>query len=250
MALKASICHKVLRRLGVSSTLSQLGRGKLKVNGSRPRTQFLSLSSLINDHFSTYSDLNHPCRSTLTVALNSLGCSPAVIIETGSSAWGTNSTLLFDSYCNSFGGHCYSVDIRMDPLLQLRNIASRSTTLFCDDSVSFLRDVTIPDTGADLLYLDSWDVDWTDPIPSAVHGLNEYLTALKHLKPGALVLIDDTPADISQMQAVHPEYAVDFSSFHAQFGFAPGKGALVKQLVEATGRGTILAHEYQLLIRI
>jgi hypothetical protein len=73
---------------------------------------------------------------------------------------------------------------------------------------------------------------------------------MKNLQPGALVLIDDTPRDFATMQIVQPHASKAFKQFQDMFGFAPGKGSLVKQLIESTGRGTILAHEYQLLIRI
>lgn len=250
MALNNSLTYKVLRRLGIIDAAARLLRGRLKVQGSGTRAKWHETASLVQNHFVSYSDLNHPCRSTLSLAIDTLGQRPAVIVETGSSAWGTNSTLLFDAYCNSFGGHCYTVDIRLDPLIELRKLVTNNSSLYCNDSVSFLNTLTVPENKIDLLYLDSWDVDWADPLPSAIHGLNEYLTAIRNLQPGALVLIDDTPIDLNIIKQVQPHAASYFLDFQKRFGFAPGKGALVKQLIESTGRGIILAHEYQLLIRI
>jgi hypothetical protein len=43
----------------------------------------------------------------------------------------------------------------------------------------------------DLLYLDSFDVDWDDPHPSALHHLHELCAAMPALKPGAIVAVDD-----------------------------------------------------------
>lgn len=250
MALFNSMCYRVLRRFGVVDAAARFGRGHLKAQGLAIRPASKNSRQLIETHFSTYSDQHHPCRSTLTLALEALKQVPATIVETGSSAWGTNSTLLFDAYCSSFGGQCHSVDIRLDPMLQLHKLASNSTTLYCNDSVSFLRKLNLANDKIDLLYLDSWDVDWADPIPSAIHGLNEYLTAIRNLQPGALILIDDTPKDLATLQKVQPHATASFINFQDRFGFAPGKGALVKRLIESTGRGTILAHEYQLLIQI
>lgn len=250
MALFNSLGYKVLRRAGVVDAAARIGRGHLKAQGSATRDVFKSSRLLIDKHFATYSEVHHPCRSTLTFALEALKQMPAMIVETGSSAWGTNSTLLFDAYCNSFGGHCHTVDIRLEPMLQLRKLVTNSSSLYCNDSVSFLNTLIIPDDNIDLLYLDSWDVDWADPIPSAIHGLNEYLAAIRNLRPGALVLIDDTPIDLATIERVQPHAATSFVDFQDRFGFAPGKGALVKRLVESTGRGTILAHEYQLLIQV
>ncbi len=250
MALNNSLIHKVLRRLGIVDLSARLVRGHLKVNGAGTRPKWHTSSTLVQNHFANHSDLSHPCRSTLGLAIAALDQRPAVIVETGSSAWGTNSTLLFDAYCSSFGGHCHTVDIRLDPLIQLRRMVTTSSSLYCNDSVSFLNTLVVPNNKIDLLYLDSWDVDWADPIPSAIHGLNEYLAAIRNLRPGALVLIDDTPIDLATIERVQPHAATSFVDFQDRFGFAPGKGALVKRLVESTGRGTILAHEYQLLIQV
>ncbi len=250
--LMNSVVIKILRRLGVLAITAPLVRGRVSISGRRTAHTYPNLKSLIDEHFIRFSTPDHPCKATLTQALELLHGQPALIAETGSSAWGTNSTLLLDSYCNSFGGACHSVDIRLEPMLQLQNIASSRTRLYCDDSVAFLKNLTLPSDNAriDLLYLDSWDVNWADPMPSALHGLNEFLAAMPKLKSGSLVLIDDTPKDIANVTKAHPSAATDFQTFVDSFGFAPGKGALVKQMIESTGRGQILAHEYQLLIRI
>jgi hypothetical protein len=78
-----------------------------------------------------------------------------------------------------------------------------------EDSVSFLgrfarelvaaeplgRDVPTRSTGTrkciDLLYLDSYDVDWNDPHPSALHHLMELCAAMPGLQSGSLVVVDD-----------------------------------------------------------
>jgi hypothetical protein len=49
------------------------------------------------------------------------------------------------------------------------------------------------------------------------------------------------------MQKVQPDHVVEFRSFADDYGFFPGKGALIKQLLLATGKGKQIAHEYQLL---
>jgi hypothetical protein len=245
-----AIAIKLLRRLGVLNFAAGIAQGKLSTQGVKVREKFTDLPALVESHFADISQPDHPCRSTLAEALSLLNEQSAIIAETGSSAWGTNSTMLFDTYCNSFGGACHSVDIRVEPMLALHPLTTSRTTLYCDDSVAFLNKLSIGQSKVDLLYLDSWDVNWDDPMPSAIHGLNEYLAATKHLAPGSLVLIDDTPKSVKNIEAVQPLVSTPYALFLERFGFAPGKGALVKQLVEATGRGTILAHEYQLLIRI
>ena len=48
---------------------------------------------------------------------------------------------------------------------------------------------------ADLLYLDSFDVDFENPLPAAAHHLSELMAALNLLAPGSLVAVDDNRDD-------------------------------------------------------
>jgi hypothetical protein len=141
----------VLLRNRVLDGLSPIFKGKKSFRGMVTRDRFESLEQLIDDHFLKYSDSAHPCRATLATALEKLGKKPAVITETGSSAWGTNSSLLFDSYVNSFGGLFTSVDLRAEPMFTLRSLCTNRSEFCCDDSVSFLkklaRNNTIPKEG-------------------------------------------------------------------------------------------------------
>lgn len=171
----------------------------------------------------------------------------AIILETGPSAWGTNSSLLFDSYVNSFGGSFESVDIRLQPSIVLRVQCSSNSSFYCNDSVSFLNQWSKNNHQVDLVYLDSWDVDWDNPIPSAMHGLSEYLAIAPSLLPGSLLLVDDTPFDDQVTKSVQPNHIEPFMRFYGMFGFYPGKGAFVKQHLESIGRGKQIEHSYQLL---
>jgi hypothetical protein len=170
-----------------------------------------------------------------------------VILETGSSAWGTNSSLLFDSYVNSFGGAFASVDLRPEPMFRLRSLCTERSEFFCDDSVSFLRKIAAQGLHPDLVYLDSWDVDWADPLASALHGFHEFLVVFPLLRNGALLLVDDTPANSDVMLKVQPTNIVHFQRFSRIYGFAPGKGALIKNFLVKNAIGKEMTHEYQLL---
>ena len=210
---------------------------------------FPSVALLVEHHFKEYSVPDHPCRITLGMALQRLRGQEACIVETGSSAWGTNSSLLFDSYVSSFGGHFDTVDIRLEPSIRLRPLCCRKTRLHTDDSVVFLKRWAkqYQNQKIDLLYLDSWDVNWFAPESSALHGLAEFLAISRNLHTGSLLLIDDTPYDASIMERVQPDRVEEFKQFQSQRGFLPGKGALVKMLLEQVGRGRLIAHDYQLL---
>lgn len=221
---------------------------KFGVAGCGAREIFLSTDTLINQHFVEHSSPNHPCKDSLSIALNELNGKPAQIVETGSSAWGVNSSMLFDSYVNSFGGSLLSVDIRSKPMLSLIWTTTDKSIFYCDDSVNFLKKFSKPNIS--LLYLDSWDVDWANPIPSSIHGLNEFLSVLPKLLPGTLLLIDDTPKDIKVMKNVHPNYLKDFELFKKIYGFYPGKGSLVLNYLKQRSLGKLINHDYQVLWRL
>jgi len=95
--------------------------------------------------------------------------------------------------------------------------------------------------------LDSWDVDWNNPIPSALHGLSEYFAIAPSLLPGSLLLVDDTPLNYNIMKKVQPMHIEPLINFEKQFGFYPGKGAFIKQHLQSIGRGKQIEHGYQLL---
>lgn len=185
----------------------------------------------------------------MTRALSLLCQRPANIIETGSSAWGTNSSLLFDSYVNSFGGSFASVDIRRQPSRALRKICTPRSKFWCNDSVRFLKLFTQTCSRVDLVYLDSWDVDWSQPISSAIHGFNEYLILLPLLKQyGGLLLVDDTPS-IEFVGSMLPHLYDSCKQFESEYGFLPGKGSLILSHCQLTGFGNVIEHQYQALIQ-
>lgn len=227
--------------------MSPLLRGSRGRKGKASRAVFGTLDDLVDDHFTRHSQPDHVCRPTLAAALAMLSEKPAYIVETGSSAWGSNSSLLFDSYVNSFGGAFATVDIRLEPTFTLRGQCTRRTTLHCDDSVRFLARHVSTDRRPDLVYLDSWDVDWDAPLPSAMHGLHEFMVLLPGLRSGGLLLIDDTPRDETVMQRVQPRHVGAFAAFERAYGFPPGKGALVRNFLVQNSIGKQLRHDYQLL---
>lgn len=234
--------------IGPSKIYALLMRNNVGVGGESSREKFSSIDDLVANHFLVYSDETHPCRDSLKMTLELLDGRPARIIETGSSAWGVNSSMLFDSYVNSFGGEFHSVDIRLNPMINLVGSCTQNSHFYCDDSVNFLKRIQKKD--ASLVYLDSWDVDWLDPMPSAIHGLNEFMVIYPYLSAGTLLLIDDTPRDINAMSKVHPDNIASFQEFQNLYGFAPGKGALVLNYLKHFSIGKLINHDYQLLWKI
>lgn len=130
--------------------------------------------------------------------LERLSHQPAFIVETGCirmpDDWGAGqSTLIFDAWSGRNGGRFLSVDI--DPRncdFARRHVVSSMTNIENSDSLVVLqRLATEAKQSIDLLYLDSYDVDWNDPSPSGLHHLKELCAVRSALRPGALVVVDD-----------------------------------------------------------
>ena len=130
---------------------------------------------------------------------------PIGIIETGCMRkdydWGDGkSTLLFTRYAAWHPGSVvYSVDL--DPTaVEFCRTTVGEVRLHCGDSVLFLKslaDQPPADLAAiDLLYLDSYDVDFDNPLPSAIHHLKELAAIAPLLSAETLVVVDDSPLSV------------------------------------------------------
>ncbi len=210
--------------------------------------RYKSLDTLVFWHFLSQSYLGHPNRYGLKLALGELRNNSALIVETGTSAWGCDSTRLWASYIKSFGGQLYSVDIRDEPRRKLGYLGS-NVLLSVGDSVEFLQNFSkSTNEKIDLLYLDSFDVDWNEPMASAIHGFEEFESSLPSLKSGSIVIIDDTPNTIKWIPHSQQE---EVRRFEEAFGFLPGKGCLVLDYVrKRQDLFQVIHHEYNLVIKV
>jgi len=137
--------------------------------------------------------------------LEAMEKSSYTIVETGCARkegnWGGDgqSTLLFDRFVNHWDGNVRTVDINQEACAWLRGKVSGKVSVTCSDSVAYLRDLARSDEpGIDLLYLDSFDLNWHNPHPAALHHLHELCAIMPLLAGGTLVVVDDT----ARMQAV------------------------------------------------
>ncbi|MBM4231930.1 MAG: hypothetical protein FJ184_14570 [Gammaproteobacteria bacterium] len=130
---------------------------------------------------------------------------PLVIVETGCLRTPDNwagdgqSTLMFDRYLQdrSAGGICYAMDIDPVATAACRSLVGPRTEVLTGDSVIVLRDVAerlrASRQKISLLYLDSFDLDWNNVTPSAVHHLKELVSIYEFVTPQTLVVVDDAP---------------------------------------------------------
>jgi hypothetical protein len=167
------------------------------------------------------------------------------ILETGIASAGTQSTYLFNEYIRKYGGRFWSVDIN-DKLVDMhsRNMCP-ATTLMCGDSVAFIKNWVSNNSRADVVYLDSYDLDFYNPHPSAQHGLNEYTALLPVLKENSLLLIDDTPKNPYWLDCRNKLYQ-DMTEYYIKNNELPGKG---QYILREEKDATILLHNYQVLYK-
>lgn len=127
------------------------------------------------------------------------------ILETGMARIENNygdgqSTIMFDEYINYRDGTLYSVDISPEAVAFAKTKVSEKTSLFCQDSVQFLYSINLEKNlpHIDLLYLDSYDLNWSNPHPSAMHHVKELLAISSKLKSGTLLVVDDNQKDLGK----------------------------------------------------
>jgi hypothetical protein len=130
---------------------------------------------------------------------------PLIIVETGCARraghWidDGQSTILFDKYilARDTESVVYSVDINANHLAEAKKLVSPRIQFAQDDSVKFLKDLSsrLRSEGKtlDLLYLDSFDLDWVHWYPSAAHHLKELCAAMRSIRNDTLIAVDDCP---------------------------------------------------------
>jgi hypothetical protein len=175
---------------------------------------------------------------------------PIIIVETGCvrvpGNWSGDgqSSVLFDKYINARDEEsiCYSVDINPLCVAECLKLVSNRVHVMQDDSVHYLNELSkkfsLNNQCISLVYLDSFDLDWTYWQPSAIHHLKELVAIQKSINEKTLVVVDDCPlsADLitnkeNQLQIIR----------NPSVG---GKGRLIAEYADAVGAKRIFA-DYQ-----
>lgn len=119
------------------------------------------------------------------------------IVETGTARNGASncggdgcSTVVFSRFASDKPIHVASVDINPDSVRESQQAVAEfpGTTVFESDSVAFLKSFSGP---IDLLYLDSYDYEPSNPQPSQDHHLKEIIAAYDKLHEDSVVMVDD-----------------------------------------------------------
>ena len=163
------------------------------------------------------------------------------ILETGSAAHGTKSSVLFASYVKIFGGKFDTVDTHPKIKSFYSFLESNNIRFHTEDSLNYINNLDDDViNGLDIVYLDSFDLDIDNPEPSQEHGLNEFLLLDKKLKKDAILSIDDTPIS----------YELFGNSRSNKFDFIPGKGRLVLNYLDKNpNQYEVLYHNYSVVLK-
>jgi hypothetical protein len=174
---------------------------------------------------------------------------PVTIVETGCLRQIDNyegdgqSTLLFDKYVTwrGNGSHVYTVDLDEQAVDACKSIVSQNVTVTCSDSVAYLNSIAQGfidnDQQITLLYLDSYDVDWTYWFPSAAHHLKELCVAQRFINEDTLVVVDD--CGLNSMILLDDTNNPVMVPNHTQVG---GKGRLVAEFAQQIGVQPVFTH--------
>lgn len=117
------------------------------------------------------------------------------LIETGVSGkvsyglWG----FFLGAFVESFGGEMHSVDLNKESCESSKKIFSEELPnlkykTYCQDSISFLE---TPPIIPNIVHLDSYDFQLFNPLPSALHGWEEFKKIEKLMPKGGIILVDD-----------------------------------------------------------
>ncbi len=179
---------------------------------------------------------------------------PIIIVETGCLRKKDNfldgqSTLLFDNYTLYRGKNSktYTVDINPESTKVCKEMVSKNVEITTDDSVKYLNNLSNiflkNKTKVSMFYLDSFDVDWRYPYPSAAHHLKELVAISGLLEKNTLVVVDDSPAvgNLTRRDDKTGESWKILSSPAPQPTIG-GKGFLVHEYACHTGAELLFSH--------
>tara|TARA_B110000438_G_scaffold187736_1_gene179398 strand:- start:399 stop:1082 length:684 start_codon:yes stop_codon:yes gene_type:complete len=179
---------------------------------------------------------------------------PIIIVETGCLRVKDNfldgqSTLLFDKYTLSRGegSKVYTVDIDKSSTDVCKQVVSDNVEITTDDSVQYLNSLCSQflknKTKVTMFYLDSIDVNWRYPFPSAAHHLKELTAINRSLLPTTLLVVDDAPANgnltLEENQNIKTWKVLESPSPPPTIG---GKGYLVHEFASHVKANLLFSH--------
>jgi hypothetical protein len=121
------------------------------------------------------------------------------VVETGT-MWtkpeegaGAFTLIMADLIKNHTGGRLFTIDISPDAIEKCKANTldyADHITYVTSDSINFLKNYS-RSLMTDLFFLDSYDLDVNDPIPSQIHHLRELLAIYDYASQGVMIGVDD-----------------------------------------------------------
>lgn len=121
-----------------------------------------------------------------------------ILVETGTARNGNlnfggdgGSTIIFGHWASQNQAKLYSVDIDPKAVINSQAVVQvygEHVEVICADSLGFLANFDQP---IDFLYLDSYDFEYNNPLPSQQHHLYELENAYSKLHKNSIIMIDD-----------------------------------------------------------
>ena len=158
------------------------------------------------------------------------------------------STLLFDKYTLSRGekSKVYTVDIDPKCTKICRETVSKNVEIVTDDSVRYLSNLSSKffknKIKVTMFYLDSFDLDWRYPYPSAAHHLKEIAAISRILHEDTLVVVDDSPANANVTHIDNHSENWKIIESPAPPPTIGGKGFLVHEYATQVGADLVFSH--------
>ena len=178
---------------------------------------------------------------------------PIIIVETGCLRKKDNyldgqSTLLFDKYTLARGNNSkvYTVDINPNSTKICSENVSENVEIATEDSVSYLSKISKKffenKTKVSMFYLDSFDLDWRYPFPSASHHLKELAAITKILNKETIVVVDDSPANANVVHEDNNTLAWKVMTEPSPPPTIGGKGFLVHEYAMHVGAKLLFSY--------
>ena len=128
-----------------------------------------------------------------------------------------------------------------------KKVVSNNVQITTDDCIRYLNSLSNiflkNKTKVTMFYLDSFDVDWRYPFPSAAHHLKELVAINRLLHKDTLVVVDDSPAvgNLSQNEnEVNQPWKI--LSSPSPLPTIGGKGFLVHEYASHVGAKLVFSH--------
>jgi hypothetical protein len=172
------------------------------------------------------------CKSLINSINKKFNFDKIIVLETGVSSNFNDGLFGFflAGIADKTNGKMISVDISTDAVENSLKIFKESLpnlnyTAYVGDSIKFLKET---DEVPNLVHLDSYDFNLFDPLPSALHGWEEFKAIESRMEKGSIVIIDDNYRNGTWLEWIHPDGSREVGDIKVPM---LGKGAHIYQHV-------------------